>query len=260
MCFQWVSCTEPDVTTPQEPYQTSLLCFVVEGHSQQEVLLYRTTSVSDRAYNFYYPPGTFWSAQELYFIRDATVQLQNAAGTSYPLHTVYDTSDGLRPRSYYTNSDSLIFSPGDQFSVSVQLEDKTITGGAIIPGAFEILHPAPNDTLPREDQYYVRLDATWSRSSRAAGYLVVLSSVVVYDDSVTRRNIYSYQSFSTVDTTLSTLVGNIYGSGECTLEVIAYDGNYYEHRFRDALRVGIEGPAYGFCAGGIARSIPVTIR
>jgi hypothetical protein len=260
MCFQWVSCTEPDVTTPQEPYQTSLLCFVVEGHSQQEVLLYRTTSVSDRAYNFYYPPGTFWSAQELYFIRDATVQLQNRAGTSYALHAVYDTSNGLRPRSYYTNSDSLILSPGEQFGAFIQVEDETITGKATIPGSFEILHPAAHDTLPREGLYDFRLDASWTRSSGAAGYLVIVSSVVVYDDSVSRRNIYSYQTFSTTDTSLSTRFSNIYGSGEHTLEVIAYDRNYYEHRFHDALRIGIEGPAYGFCAGGIARSIPVAIR
>ena len=249
-------CTCTDLPAPGEKQPVSVLCMPIAGHAQQEVYIFETQGLfaqNDSVPGFPRFPPDSWFTFSQYFSRGATVVLNTSGGLSYQLVERYDTTERHEPRGFYAPVDSMTLRPNDELNLVIHSGTGIITGQAIIPGDFRIIHPAAGDEFQYDlSRFAFILNARWTRSTNAAGYL----AIVHWSDTFGPTESYT---LLVTDTTLAAGIPVPFVHAEFSFEVIACDKHYIEHTRDGFSRTGLQGPAYGFCGAGLSRSVPFRV-
>ncbi|MCU7495432.1 MAG: hypothetical protein HF314_10085 [Ignavibacteria bacterium] len=246
-----------DLNNPGEIKTKNSLFFNLQVNSpQQHVYIYRNPDITgSMEYNAADPYVNF-------FNKDAEITLKdmlNGQSTSFKLaqdtldgssyYTGYSYSNPYRP--YYTNSVALNAKPLRDYFLSVNADGNSITGKVTTPGDFEIVSPHEGEVV-RGQLNLAKFLFRWRSSENAKGYTVRIN--------VIEKNFNKpvWISFVTYDTSKDlqslSLLMSIFGSGIYTLQVIAFDENYFQHYYNKKEIVGLNG-AYGCFSSSVVKEV-----
>lgn len=252
--FGVVSCS--DVSDPTKRFGASVLCQFTTSQARQSVFLYRTMDIHDEGSSFFYPFPEFQSSRYAsYFIENATVFVTDAHGRRHDFHLRIDSSYGAVSKSY-VNVDSFAVQPEASYSLSVRTGDVIVEGQTTLPGDFRIVSPDPGRTYATTDGE-LQLDLSWTRSKNAFGYVasVIIARRVLIGSPYRER--HSYIAFDTVYSPASRF--RVSSADTCFVEVLSFDVNYYNHKFRGVPNSGVTG-AYGYVGSSVLQSMRVRVQ
>lgn len=249
-----------DLNNPGEIKIKSSLFFNLQAHCpQQKVYIYRNPDLSGR---------TEYDAADPYinfFNKDAEVTLEDMlSGQTTGFTLTQDTVDfssyfsyhsglsSLNPyKPYYTNSGNFEVKPLRDYYLSIKADGDVITGKVTTPGDFTINSPREGEVI-RATLNLDKLILKWSSSKNAIKYNVKINFVDVY----TKKQVW--RSFETADTSVVFkslgLNSQWIASGECILQIIAYDDNYIQHYYNKKEIVGLSG-AYGCFSSSVVKEV-----
>ncbi len=254
VAFGAVSCS--DISDPTKRDGASVLCQLTASQARQSLFLYRTTDIHDEGSSFFYFFPEFQNLRFVpYFIGDATVFITDDHGRRYDFQLRIDSSYGVVAKSY-VNVDSFAVQPEASYSLSVRTGDLSIGGRTTLPGDFQIVSPDPGRIYSTTNGE-LRLDLRWTRSRNAFGYIasVIIGRRILIGSPY--RDRYSYIAFDTLYSPASTF--RVSSVDTCFVEVLSFDANYYNHKFRGVSNSGVTG-AYGYVGSSVLQSTRLRIQ
>jgi len=233
------------VNTPGAFYTHSILFNLIAGRGTQECLVLKTAGLSGRSRD----------VSEL----QAEVSVTDPEGHVYTFEARIDTLAPDLIGSMYISRSQIWAISGQSYRLLVKTKEETITGETLVPNDFSILAPSGGDKL-RVVNGKLSFIIAWTKSENAKGYIVkvTISYAISLGDGVTRKSQDSYF----IDTQDTTYTFSAIAPGapaqldSCSIEVLAYDKNYYSYKHLNAESSGISG-GYGYFASSVLKTVKV---
>ncbi|MGB9773305.1 MAG: DUF4249 family protein [Bacteroidota bacterium] len=232
------------INTPESFYTHSVLFNLIANRGTQECFVSRTTGLCGRSIDVSEP--------------DAEVSVTDPEGHAYPFKARIDTLAPDLIGSIYVSTSPIWVAPGQSYRLSVKTKEEIITGETVVPEDFSILAPSGSDKF-RVVNGTLRFIIAWTKSENAKGYVVkvTISYITSWGDAAPHKSRYSY-FIDTQDTTWTFSTTAPAQSDSCSIEVLAYDKNYYNYKHLNAQSSGISG-GYGYFASSVLKSVKVGI-
>lgn len=253
-----------DLNNPGEvKTKNSILYQLRVNAPRQQLFIYRIAGMAERR---------DFSARDMYydfFNRNAEISLkdlQSGQSTGFmltqdtlPGYSGYTSSSYANPcQPYYTDNGPLSPEPSTDYVLSVNAGGDIITGKVTTPGDFEITAPKKSEVIRGMYDLY-HYTVRWNKSPNAMGYFVRFYCPFKFrDDPVENHYPAGYRDVM-ADTSCALeniifIFGDYILSGECTIQIEAYDNNYVQHYRNMKESVGLNG-AYGCFSSSLIKEV-----
>ncbi|GBD91367.1 hypothetical protein BMS3Abin04_02094 [bacterium BMS3Abin04] len=237
------------------PIKNSFLYNVEVNAPKQEIFVYRTLDLSESIKDI--PFEFSLKSYDKYFVENAEIVLsdQNENLSNFQI----DKSQyGYR---FYTEGELFTFKPETKYSIKVTANGQQFTGQTTTPGDFNILYPIDHDTL----SYYegIKIESKWTNSKNAKFYLAKLFIAAIDTFNTDEGQIITVLDFSRAIRTESIFNNNLSTNfnfsfrnrmDSIKIEILAFDGNYYNHIFNGYQSSGLEN-AFGYFGSSVLKSV-----
>lgn len=217
--------------------------------SEQQIYVFNTSDFEDKIWwdNYY--------AGANVFLTDSV-----SFSTEFPV-----VRDSVLQCPYYTNLIKTIFLPERTYFLIVKTVGGVITGQTKMPGDFNITYPENDDTISVPENTAKDVEFRWTESKGSYGYIIRTEGIRIVEYNGT---IYTYKEG--LGTYLTNEISKVFTfskfprlerviSEEYTINIIAFDKNYYDHHFNMNNSAGLKG-GYGYFSSGVIKKIKIIIK